>query len=75
MILEKIPQIKSLNPKEKLLLVSELWSDLASNPDEVPVSKEIILELDRRIEAYESDPSNFTTWEIAKEKILERLEN
>jgi putative addiction module component (TIGR02574 family) len=72
MILEKIPQIKSLNSTEKLLLVSELWSDLASRPNEIPVSKEIIQELDRRIKAYESNPSNVTTWEAAKEKILTR---
>ena len=70
MILEKIPQIQSLDSKEKLLLVSELWSDLASHPNEIPVSKEIIRELDRRIEAYETNPSNVTTWEAAKEKIL-----
>ena len=70
MILEKIPQIKSLNSTEKLLLVGELWSDLASHPEEIPVSKEIIQELDRRIEAYEKNPLNVTTWEVSKEKIL-----
>ena len=70
MILEKIPQIRSLNSTEKLLLVGELWNDLASHPSEIPVSKEIIRELDRRIEAYENNPLNITTWEAAKEKIL-----
>ena len=70
MILEKIPQVKNLNSTEKLLLVSELWNDLASRPDEITVSKKIIRELDRRIEAYESNPSNVTTWESVKERIL-----
>ena len=70
MILEKIPQIKSLNSTEKLLLVGELWSDLASHPKEIPVSKEIIQELDRRIEVYENNPSNVTTWKASKERIL-----
>ena len=70
MILEKIPQVKNLNSTEKLLLVSELWNDLASRPDEITVSDKIIRELDRRIEAYESSPSDVTTWGSVKERIL-----
>ena len=42
MILETIPDVNRLTPAQKLLLVSELWDDLAAHPTEVPVSREQI---------------------------------
>ena len=70
MILEKFPAVKRLSPSEKLQFVSELWNDLEANPSEVPVSREIIAELDRRMEEFRRQPDNFTTWEAVKERIL-----
>ena len=45
MILESIPDVNRLTPAQKLLLVSELWDDLAAHPSEIPVSREQIAEL------------------------------
>jgi len=73
MIIEKIPEVQSLSPSEKLLLVTELWDDLAAHPTEVPVSREQIDELDRRMQAYRKDPSQVTTWEAIKTAIRRRL--
>ena len=70
MIIEKLPQLKNLSSSEKLLLVGELWDDLASHPSEIPVSRDILEELDRRIEEYEKSPDSVTTWEEAKSRIL-----
>jgi len=70
MIIEKLPQINGLSSSEKLLLVGELWNDLASRPSEIPVSRDILEELDRRIEEYEKNPDSVTTWEEAKSRIL-----
>ena len=61
-----------LTAAQKLLLVSELWDDLAAHPTEVPVSREQIAELDRRMEAYRRDPSQVTTWEAIQQHILGR---
>jgi putative addiction module component (TIGR02574 family) len=69
MILETIPDVKSLSAAEKLLLVSELWDDLAAHPTEVPVSREQIAELDRRMEAYRRDPSQVTSWEAIQQRM------
>ena len=44
MILESIPDVNRLTPAQKLLLVSELWNDLAAHPSEIPVSREQIAE-------------------------------
>lgn len=70
MILETIPDVSRLTAAQKLLLVSELWDDLAAHPTEVPVSREQIAELDRRMAEYRRDPSHVTTWEAIQQRIL-----
>ena len=70
MMLEQFPEIKQLSAAEKLIFVSELWNDLEAHPTEVPVSREIIEELDRRIEHFRQHPETCTTWEAVKERIL-----
>ena len=70
MILERFPEVQQLTASEKLLFVSELWHDLEAHPSEVPVSREIIGELDRRMERFRQHPGEFTTWEAVKERIL-----
>ncbi len=67
-----MPDLKHLTTSQKLLLVSELWDDLAAHPTEVPVSREQIAELDRRMEAYRLDPSQVTTWGAIQHRILGR---
>ncbi len=69
MILEQHPELKQLSSSEKLMLVSELWDDLAAHPADVPVAPEQIAELDRRMEAYRNDPTQVTTWEAIKVRI------
>lgn len=70
MILEQHPELQRLSPSQKLALVSELWDDLAAHPEEVPVAPEQIAELDRRMEAYRNDPTQVTTWEAIKARVL-----
>jgi putative addiction module component (TIGR02574 family) len=70
MILEQFPEVRSLPPSEKLLFVSELWNDLEEHPLEVPVSREILAELDRRMDHFKQHPEEFTTWEAVKQRIL-----
>jgi putative addiction module component (TIGR02574 family) len=69
MILEKFPEVQRLSPSEKLQFVSELWNDLQAHPMEVPVSSEVIEELDRRMKHFEEHPEEFTTWDAAKQRI------
>jgi putative addiction module component (TIGR02574 family) len=69
MIMEKIPAVAGLSATEKLLLVTELWDDLALHPEEIPVPTDQIAELDRRMNSYRADPAKVTTWEAIKERI------
>ena len=70
MILEQHPELRQLSPADKLALVSELWDDLAANPEDVPVAPELIAELDRRLEGYRKDTTQVTTWEAVKVRLL-----
>ena len=70
MIIEKYPEVRRLTASEKLIFVSELWNDLEAHPSEVPVSREMLAELDRRMEHFRQHPEDFTTWEAVRERIL-----
>lgn len=71
-IIEQIPLLKRLSSTEKLLLVSELWDDLAAHPSEIPVSREHIAELERRLEGYKNQPENVTSWQAVQQRIMGR---
>jgi len=70
MILEKFPEVRRLTASEKLAFVSELWNDLEEHPPELPVSPEVIAELDRRMKYFKDHPDDFTTWEAVKQSVL-----
>ena len=70
MILDKFPEVQGLSASRKLIFVSELWNDLEAHPSEVPVSREIIAELDRRKEQFRQHSDEFTTWQAVKGQIL-----
>ena len=70
MIKETIPELQRLSTADKFVLAVELWDELSSNPDEIPVTEEQLNELDRRFEEYRQDPDKVATWEEAKARIL-----
>ncbi|MBV8967770.1 MAG: addiction module protein [Verrucomicrobia bacterium] len=46
---EKIPELQKLSTADKFAVTVELWDELSSNPDEIPVTEEQLSELDRRL--------------------------
>lgn len=70
MIKEKIPELQRLSPAEKFALAIELWDELSSNPDEIPVTEEQLNEMDRRFEEYQRNPDKVVSWEDVKARIL-----
>ncbi|NTW17317.1 MAG: addiction module protein [Syntrophaceae bacterium] len=44
-----IPQIKNLSIPEKILLLEDMWDDIASQESAIPVPKSHMKELDRRL--------------------------
>jgi putative addiction module component (TIGR02574 family) len=70
MIKETIPELQKLSTADKFALAVELWDELSSNLDEIPVTEEQLNELHRRFEEYRQDPDKVVTWEEAKARIL-----
>jgi len=61
-----------LSPAEKLQLVEDLWDDLASNPEEVPVHDWQKEELARRKANLMNNPASGIPWEEVKRRIRSR---
>ncbi len=62
------PDLSDLGIAEKLQLVEDLWDEIASRPEMVPVHDWQKEELKRRKAAREKDPGSGITWEEAKAK-------
>lgn len=58
--------IFDLSPAEKLQLVEDLWDDLASTPEAVPVHDWQKVELARRKASLLENPASGLSWEEVK---------
>lgn len=70
MIAEKIPALKSLSPEEKLILLGELWDEIASHPYSLPVREDHLKILQERLDYYRNHPEDVIAWESVKSRIL-----
>ena len=67
-----IASIFDLSPSEKLQLVEDLWDDLASSPEAVPVQEWHRQELARRKTNLMENPGSELSWEEVKGRIRSR---
>lgn len=63
-----------LTPAEKLQLVEDLWDDLASSPEAVPLHDWQRQELDRRKAAFLKNPASGRPWEEVKRRVRRHYE-
>lgn len=68
----KNDSIFNLSAAEKLQLVEDLWDDLASSPEAIPVHDWQREELDRRKTKHAGDPTSGLSWEEVKQNIRSR---
>ena len=61
--------ISDLSQDEKLELLDAIWEDIETHPS---ISPEQEAELDRRIAAYEKDPSGVVPWERVRARLPKR---
>ncbi len=69
---ENQPTVFDLTPAEKLLLVEDLWDDLASNPSDIPVHDWQKEELDRRRENLQRHPASGLSWNEVRKRVRNR---
>jgi len=65
--------IDKLDVENKLALIGELWDSVSSETEALPLPSEFKAELDRRIEAADSDPDSAVDWDQVKQQTLSRL--
>jgi putative addiction module component (TIGR02574 family) len=70
MIAENIPGLNALSAEEKLILVGELWNDLAAHPAAFPPREDHIRVLKERLANYRKNPGDVVAWEDVKTRIL-----
>lgn len=70
MIAERIPELKTLSLEEKLVLVGELWDELAAHPDSFPPREDHIALLQERLDHFRQHPEDTVAWEKVKSRIL-----
>jgi putative addiction module component (TIGR02574 family) len=70
MIVERIPGLKGLSSEEKLILVGELWEELAADPEAFPPRDDHIRLLQERLNHYRQHPQDTVAWEEVKARIL-----
>ena len=64
--MNRVVDLDHLSARERLELVQELWDQIASRPDDVPVTDAQRGELDRRLADHQSAPNEVTTWDAVK---------
>ena len=64
-----VTSVFDLSPSEKLQLVEDLWDDLASTPDAIPVHAWQKEELERRKANLLSNPASGLTWEEVQRRV------
>jgi putative addiction module component (TIGR02574 family) len=67
--------IFDLSPSEKLQLVEDLWDDLATSVEGVPVHDWQKEELPRRKANLSKNPAAGLTWEAVKRKVERRFDH
>ena len=70
MLKEAIPHFKEMSPSEKLLLLEELWDDLAESPADIPVLDWQRQELELRYHEYLQNPTEGSPWTEVRERLM-----
>jgi len=72
MRLTDVPEIARLSTPEKILLVEDLWDSIAGDESSLAVPQSHKEELQRRLDAYESNPAGLLSIEELQVRIEKR---
>ena len=65
-----LAEVLKLPVDERLKLVESIWNSIAEFPDSLELTAEQKTELDRRLDEYESDPTEGISWADLKAQLL-----
>jgi putative addiction module component (TIGR02574 family) len=64
-----VDQLLDMPLAERVELAQALWDSVARNPENVPMTQAQREELDRRLDEYEQDPNEGSSWEAIKRSL------
>ena len=67
-----IDDLRSLSVEERVKIAQAVWDSLPEQAA-LPASPELAAELDRRLDAYEADPTDLLSWDEVLEQLRGRL--
>ncbi len=68
----QLSEILQLSVAERIQLVEDIWDSIATVPEAISLTEEQKAELERRLEAYQANPSEGISWNDLKEKLRSR---
>ena len=72
MKIQDVPEIAKLSVPEKILLVEDLWENIAMSEADIHVPQSHVDELEKRNKRHQSDPGNLLTLDQLQAKIEAR---
>ncbi len=66
-------EIKHLSKSEKLLLVSELWDQIAESPEDLALTQRQLALLDQRYQEFRKNSEEGEPWDAVRERIKKLL--
>jgi putative addiction module component (TIGR02574 family) len=67
-----LSDILAMKVSERVKLAQDIWESVAAVPDSVPLSQADRDELDRRLAAYQANPSAGSPWAEVRDRLLRR---
>jgi putative addiction module component (TIGR02574 family) len=67
---ETSKEIMKLSVAEQILLVEEIWDNIASEQEPLELTEAQRRELDRRLDAYQASPKEGSSWEEVKFRVM-----
>jgi len=65
----QVSEILQLSVAERVQIVEDIWDSIGKNPEELPLSEDEKLELDKRLESYRQNPDEGIEWETLKKNL------
>ncbi len=61
--------LEGLSVADRMSLIEQIWDSIAAEQESLPLTQAQKDELDRRLAAYEADPTAGSTWEEVKARL------
>ncbi|QIR39738.1 addiction module protein [Tolypothrix sp. PCC 7910] len=62
-------EISELSVAERIQLAEDLWDSILEQQEQLTLSEAQQQELDRRLESYQKNPANGSSWEEVKKRL------